>query len=133
VQNLTATDKFEQKKAYRLLIGQLITGLVISILFLIFQSVSAGYSALLGALVTVMPSCVFVRMVFRSSGAREARNTVIDFYKAELLKFCLMGVLLVLVFKFVPITPASFFATFIATMVVPLIMPLMAIRSAEAQ
>ncbi len=81
---------------------QIIVVLLLFFCFWIFKNIKAGYSVILGGLACVIPSIYFVRKVF-SSDTRSPQKIVFDFYLAEFIKLFLSAILLVLIFKFLPI------------------------------
>ncbi|WP_166252865.1 ATP synthase subunit I [Marinobacter salicampi] len=71
--------------------------LVISLLWSL-ESRLAGYSALIGGLIFVIPSAYFAHRVFRHQGARNASLMVGDLFRAESIKLALTAVFFAAVF-----------------------------------
>lgn len=63
-----------------------------------FESRLAGYSALLGGLIYVIPNAYFAHRMFRFQGARNARLMVGDLFRAESVKLALTAVFFAAVF-----------------------------------
>lgn len=76
-------------------------------------TINAGYSALLGGLVAIIPNAFFARNVFKYQGAHAAKKIVNSFYKGEALKIILSIILFTIVFNFCKITPLAFFASYV--------------------
>lgn len=58
-------------------------------LALFFYGKPAFYSAILGALLVILPQLYFVRKVFRCRGAKFAKTILKDFYTGEAIKMLL--------------------------------------------
>lgn len=102
--------------ARRLLILQLITsGLISLVLLIIFDKKAAG-SALLGGLVAILPSVLFAKTLFRHQGAGAAKKILKSFYWGEALKIVWSIILFALVFFLVEIVPFAFFITYIGVL-----------------
>ncbi len=99
--------------AQRLLICQLSLTVLFAVIAMLLSSATAAMSALLGGVVSMVPTAYFAIKLFRYQGARAARQIVNSFYKGEALKMILTIVLFALVFKFFNIIPLVFFATYI--------------------
>lgn len=104
--------KRERHNAYKLVLTQAIVVCVASALFMLF-SVKMGYSLLLGGLCCVLPSFYFAHKFFRYFGAQMTKQILRTFYLSEIVKLVMIGMLSILVFKFVPILPLYFFIGFI--------------------
>lgn len=99
--------------ARRLLLLQLSLTTLAALLALLFISINAALSALLGGLICVLPNAYFARKLFQYQGARAARKIVKSFYQGEALKILLSIALFALVFCFVKIIPWILFTTYI--------------------
>jgi len=85
---------------------------VVSLAFLLRSQV-AGYSALLGGLIFLLPHGYFALKAFRYSGARSAKKIMSSFYQGEAGKLILCAILFTMVFKWIqPLDVAAFFLTF---------------------
>lgn len=102
-----------RKAAYQFLAFQLILTGIISILFAIFASLNAAYSALLGGAVCVIANSVFISRYFAVTDAQAANTIVKLFYRAEISKLLIIIALFALVMKFVNVLPLTFFITYI--------------------
>ena len=63
-----------------------------------FESRLAGYSALLGGLIYVIPNAYFVHRMFRVEGARQVSLMVGNMFRAESIKLALTAVFFAAVF-----------------------------------
>ena len=99
--------------AQRLIACQLSLTVLLAIIATLLSSTTAGISALLGGLVSVLPNAYFAIKLFKYHGAMAAKQIVNSFYKGEALKMILSVVLFSLVFKFFKIIPVVFFAVYI--------------------
>ena len=99
---------------------------VVSLAFL-FKSQVAGYSALLGGLIFLLPHGYFAFKAFRYSGARSARQIMSSFYQGEAGKLILCAILFTMVFKWIqPLDIAALFLTFAIMLVTNWLTPLLA-------
>lgn len=89
--------------------------LLVALLGLWLAGVFGAISALMGGLVSLLPSFYFVRRGLRSRGGKRARVNVLNLYQAAMGKFGLTVALFVIVFVVVPPSnPALFFVAFVA-------------------
>ena len=102
----------------RLFLWQLGITVLASALSVLLISLVAGWSALLGGLVSIAPNAVFAWKLFQYQGAKSARQIVNGFYKGEAFKISLSAVMFALVFIFFTVKPAVFFAVFIIVQMV---------------
>jgi len=86
---------------------------VITLVALCFGKV-AFYSALLGALLVIVPHAYFAWRVFRFRGAKYTRNILKDFYMGETLKLVMTFSGFAIIFAMVhPLSALALFITFI--------------------
>lgn len=97
----------------RLWLVQLGITLILAALCAIAFNAQAAKSALLGGLVSIIPSAYFAIKLFKHQGARAAKQIVNSFYKGEALKIILSIILFTAVFILCKITPLAFFASYI--------------------
>lgn len=102
----------------RLFLWQIGITVLASALSVLLISPVAGWSALLGGLVSIVPNAVLAWKLFQYQGARSARQIVNGFYKGEALKISLSAVMFALVFIFFTVKPAVFFTAFIIVQMV---------------
>ncbi|MFO7529017.1 MAG: F0F1 ATP synthase subunit I [Marinobacter sp.] len=99
---------------------------VVSLAFLL-RSQAAGYSALLGGLIFLLPHGYFALKAFRYSGARSAKKIMSSFYQGEAGKLILCAILFTMVFKWIqPLDIAALFLTFAIMLVTNWLTPLLA-------
>jgi ATP synthase protein I len=113
----------EQKNSLQTIMAQTGTVLVVSFVVTLL-SVHAGFSVLLGGLCCTLPNIYFAFQVFRRLRSSQPGHTVARFYRAEVIKLVMMGVLCALTFKYIAIQPLSFFAGFFLAQISLWIVPL---------
>lgn len=101
------------KGAWRLVGFQLGLTLLLATIALFYAGVTAVSSAVLGGLVSMLPTAYFATTLFQYQGARAARQILSAFYKGEALKIILTIILFALVFKFFTVIPVVFFGVYI--------------------
>lgn len=106
----------ERRNAFKLIGIQTIIVAILSALFL-FSSIKSAYSVLLGGFCCILPSIYFAHKLFKYVGARMAKKAIAAFYLGEVIKLFMVGALSILVFKFVPIIPMSYFIGFIVAQI----------------
>ncbi len=98
----------------------------VSLAFLLRSQV-AGYSALLGGLIFLLPHGYFALKAFRYAGARSAKKIMNSFYQGEAGKLILCAILFTMVFKWIqPLDIAALFSTFAIMLVTSWVTPLLA-------
>ena len=108
----TYRNQFLNKLLQLLIIHSSIISLVVIIVHK-FDAV-AGYSALFGGLVFLIPNVYFTACTFRYSGKLADRMVLQNFYKGETGKFLLSCLGFAVVFVLVkPVNVAALFATYI--------------------
>ncbi|MGJ7458302.1 ATP synthase subunit I [Halomonas sp. MA07-2] len=99
----------------RLFMAQGAAVLVVALSGLWLAGVFGAVSALMGGLVSLLPSFYFVRRGLRSRGGKRVRVNVLNLYQAAMGKFGLTVALFVIVFVAVPPSnPALFFVAYVA-------------------
>lgn len=116
-----------RRQAYKLVLLQIIVVLALFLCWWLFQDIKAGYSALLGGLAGVIPSLYFVKKGF-SSKERSMKKIIVDFYIGEFSKLLLSAVLLVLIFKYLPVKLVPLITGFIGAYMAIWLAPLVLIR-----
>jgi len=89
--------------ANRLLVLQMMLAVLGALGFLLVDF-KAGYSALIGGIICVVPNMVFVIYAHRYGGARAAKSIASSFYKGEALKIMLTAILFAGTFILIPIS-----------------------------
>ena len=107
----------EYKVVKRLIASQLAVTFVLSLLFA-SMSGRAAYSAMLGGLIAVIPNGVFAYRLFARKGAQVASKIVNALYRGEAIKLLITILLLMLVFRFIPVAALAFFTTYILALLV---------------
>jgi ATP synthase protein I len=110
-------------QAYKLIYAQIAVILLLFFCFWLFKNIQAGYSAFLGGMACVIPSVYFVKKVF-SSYKRSSQKIVLDFYLAEFIKLFLSAILLVLIFKLLPVKLVALVSGYISAYLAIWLMPL---------
>jgi ATP synthase protein I len=88
-----------------------------------FESRLAGYSALLGGFIYVIPNAYFAHRMFRYEGARQASLVVGNMFRAESIKLALTAVFFAAVFILIePVhVPALLFTFAVMVAISPLL------------
>jgi ATP synthase protein I len=89
---------FIQQPGFPVLLVQAIVCLLVSLLFFLGKGLTAGYSALLGGMIALLPNAFFAYKAFRYFGARSARDIVQSIWSGAMGKWILTAVLFALVF-----------------------------------
>ena len=101
---------------YKVIVAQLVWTVSLSLVCLSIFGVVAGYSALLGGLISAVPNSYFVLHAFKFRGARNADKVVKSFIRGELGKIVFTGVLFALSFTLVTsLDELALIAGFVAT------------------
>ena len=99
----------------RLFLAQATVTLLVALTGLWLAGLPGASSALMGGLVSLLPSLYFVRRGLRSRGGKRARVSVLNLYQAAMGKFGLTVALFVILFVTVPPSnPALFFVAYVA-------------------
>ncbi|MCG6656680.1 F0F1 ATP synthase assembly protein I [Halomonas campisalis] len=99
----------------RLFLAQGLATLSVALLATLRHGLEGAMSALLGGLVSLLPTLYFVWRGLRTRGAKRPRVSVMNLYQAAMGKFGLTVALFVVVFVTVPPSnPAFFFVAYVA-------------------
>jgi len=71
-------------------------------------------SVVLGGLCFIVPMMVVALLTLRETGAQVVQKIVRRFFISAVVKWLLSGLLFLVVFRWVPLTPAAFFISFVA-------------------
>lgn len=96
---------------------QLVVAFVVALISWPFSNLRVSYSILLGGLVCVVPSLYFAYKFFSVTGALAAQKIARTFFRAEIGKLLLTGLLFVVVFTFLPVDVAPFFGGFVVALI----------------
>ena len=108
---------------YKVIVAQLVWTVSFSLVCLSIFGVVAGYSALLGGLISAVPNSYFALHAFKFQGARNADKVVKSFIRGELGKIVFTGVLFALSFTLVTsLDELALIAGFVATHFVGVVM-----------
>ena len=114
-QSLEHINQASHRQAFRFVLAQLLTTLVLSAILLIFDCVVA-YSSLVGGLIATLASAWFAIKVFRVEPTVAAETLLTTFYVGEIYKFVFTGAMFVI--AFVLIKPLSIVALLITYFIV---------------
>ena len=89
---------FIQQPGFPVLLVQAIVCLLVALLFVLGKGTTAGYSALLGGMIALLPNAFFAYKAFRYFGARSAKDIVLSIWSGAMGKWILTAVLFALVF-----------------------------------
>lgn len=102
-----------KKAVFRFLLLQLLLTLFVSLGIFYSAGCLYGYSFILGALTSILPSMFMAWRIFGYKGVRPAKEVVRSFYRGEAGKLAMTVVLLSLVFLLIkPLAAGAFFAGF---------------------
>lgn len=102
-----------KKAVFRFLFLQLFLTLFVSLGIFYSAGCLYGYSFILGALTSILPSIYMAWRIFGYKGVRPAKDVVRSFYQGEAGKLAMTVVLLSLVFLLIkPLAAGAFFAGF---------------------
>lgn len=90
-------------QAYKILFFQLAIVILLAIIVLIFIDAKSGFSIFLGGLAYLIPSIFFIIKFLSSKCNRIPSKIFADFYCGELVKLILSFLVLILLFKFIPV------------------------------
>ena len=108
---------------YKVIVAQLVWTVSLSLVCLLIFGVVAGYSALLGGLISAVPNSYFALHAFKFQGARNADKVVKSFIRGELGKIVFTGVLFALSFTLVTsLDELALIASFVAAHFVGVVM-----------
>ncbi|RBP85171.1 ATP synthase subunit I [Marinomonas rhizomae] len=103
----------KKKAIFRFLLLQLLLTFLVSLGIFYVAGGLYGYSFILGALTSILPSVYMAWRIFGYKGTRPAKDVVRSFYRGEAGKLAMTVVLLSLVFLLVkPLAAGAFFAGF---------------------
>ena len=103
----------KKKAVFRFLFLQLLLTFLISLGIFYAAGGLYGYSFILGALTSILPSIYMAWRIFGYKGTRPAKEVVRSFYRGEAGKLAMTAVLLSLVFILIkPLSAGAFFAGF---------------------
>ena len=114
-QDLALMHQASYRQAFRFVLAQLLTTLVLSAILLIFDCVVA-YSSLVGGLIATLANAWFALKVFRTEPTVAAETLLTTFYVGEIYKFVFTGAMFVI--AFVLIKPLSVVALLITYFIV---------------
>jgi ATP synthase protein I len=123
----TASAARRQLDFRRLFLAQGLAALLVALLGLWQAGAPGATSALMGGLVSLLPSLYFVRRGLRSRGGKRVRVNVLNLYQAAMGKFGLTVALFAIVFVTVPPSnPALFFVAYVAAQLMHWLTPWLA-------
>lgn len=103
----------KKKAVFRFLFLQLLLTLLISLGIFYAAGGLYGYSFIIGALTSILPSVYMAWRIFGYKGTRPAKEVVRSFYRGEAGKLAMTAILLSLVFILIkPLAAGAFFAGF---------------------
>lgn len=105
-----------QLPIFKVLVVQALVTIGLAVVFLIGKNVNAGFCALLGGLIALLPNIYFALKTFRYFGAQSAMAITLSLWSGEMGKYVLTAALFVLVF--LAIKPTDLIALFISYFIV---------------
>ncbi len=113
-----------RKAAYKLVLVQVTTAVMSSIVFSAVWEWSTGLAALAGGMVAAIPNFVFATLAFSESGASRADKVLKNFYRGEAVKLLLTIALFSLIFSQLNMAFTPVFAGYLVTLMVHWTAPL---------
>ena len=105
---------------------QAIVCLLVTLLFILGKGMTAGYSALLGGMIALLPNAFFAYKAFRYFGARSARDIVQSIWSGAMGKWIITAVLFALAFVGVePLAPMQLFIGYLLGLLAAACAPLL--------
>jgi len=120
--NLVAAGKKLIKQQF---IWTLLVSLFCIIITYLVWGTTYAYSAMLGALIAIIPNLIFGKKAFKYSGARQSQQVVDSFYQGEKIKILLTAILFALTFRFFSIVPVPLFSVFSLVVIMSLLTPVL--------
>lgn len=109
----------------RLLVVQIGLSILAALIAWFCSGVLAGWSAILGGMISVIPNTYFAYRLFQYHGARAAKQIVNSFYRGEAAKLLMTMVLFTLVFTTLNPRPLPLFLAYIGSQMVFWLAPLL--------
>lgn len=106
---------FAWKRLRRLFVAQAVTACLLTSLFGLLVDWQAGYSALLGALISVLPGVLFAYQVLAKFEIKPAHQVARSFYFSELIKLLFTVALFVMVLLIFAVKPMPLFVAYVVT------------------
>ncbi|MFT5722798.1 MAG: ATP synthase protein I [Motiliproteus sp.] len=126
VKNKGRTTEVQRRQFGILILSQSVVTLVVSLVVWLCTERIAGYSALLGGSIYLIPYIYQASRLLTSRAGSNLRQTVRELYKSEIWKMALTLVLFGLVFTLVkPLEPFSLFGVFILMQLMSWLAPLL--------
>ncbi len=120
--SLERLNQVSQRQAFRFVLAQLLTTLVLSAILLIFDCVVA-YSSLAGGLIATLASAWFAIKVFRVEATVAAETLLTTFYVGEIYKFILTGAMFIVAFVLIkPLSVAALLITYFIVHMTPAVL-----------
>jgi len=122
LQNLERQNKASRQQAFRFIITQLLTTIVLSAILLIFDRVVA-YSSLVGGLIATLANAWFAIKVFRVTPTVAAETLLTTFYVGEIYKFIFTGAMFVMAFVLIkPLNIVALLVTYFLIHMIPAVL-----------
>lgn len=109
-------------QAYQLALLPVLVVAVIAVGLLIFVNLKAAYSALLGAIVWLLPNWYFIVKFFGGKSGYSAQQLAGRFYQAEVIKLILSIILFIVIIKYVNVLALFVLSAYILAQVLYLIL-----------
>ena len=113
-----------RQAAYKTIVIQGVVLIVLSLIAAFGWSRADGLSLFLGGLCSVLPNGFFARRCFSCAPTTPMKKRLAVFYRAELFKFLMCVVLMLLILKQLPVRIVAFFAGFLLTQFAVCLAPL---------
>jgi len=109
--------KIVQHQAYRLVVWQLISVILLALLATLIKGTTSGYSVFLGGMAYGLPNLIFVWGVFRFVGAQQMTQFLMAFMAGEMFKLFISAILFLVIVKYLPVSLLSVLVGFVAAII----------------
>jgi ATP synthase protein I len=128
-QQLAGPHQRSQQQAFRFILTQLLTTIILSVLLLFFDPVFdyampyvVAYSSLTGGLIATLANAWFALKVFRVKPTVAAETLLTTFYVGEIYKFVFTGAMFVIAFVLIkPISIVALLLTYLLIHMTPVV------------
>jgi len=113
----TPINQINKPPVLRIFLVQILTTIMLSVLFALGEGSVAAYSSLAGGLIFALPQLYFGIVAFINSGARSIDRVIQNFYKGESAKMILIAMGFGVTFALIePLDIFALFFTFISVL-----------------
>jgi ATP synthase protein I len=112
------------KNAYKMLYLQSAIVVLLMVVVFLYWGKVAALSAFLGGLVWILPTFYFIHKIFGKKIGKFDSSLVYSFFSAEIVKFLISVILIIVMVKLLPIEVIPFLSGFVGAVLGTLLFPL---------